>query len=78
MVNVKHQLFKNSENVSKQERPIDTGIKVGCLFTPKWNIEFLEGGIHIGKKKTQKNQLFRGVFFVKKTMKAKMVNNKKH
>ena len=35
---------------------------MGCLFTPKWNIDFLWGGIHIGKNKTQKNQLFRGVF----------------
>ena len=66
------------KNVSKQERPIDTGIKVGCLFTPKWNIAFLEGGIHIGKKKTHKKINFFVVFFVKKTMKAKMVNNKKH
>ena len=51
--------------MSKQERPIDTGSKVGCLFTPKWNIEFLEGGIHIGKKKTQKINFF-VVFFCEK------------
>ena len=63
--------------MQKQERPIDTGIKVGCFFTPKWNIDFLLGGIHNGKKNT-KNQLFRGVFFVQKTMKAKIVNNEKH
>ena len=35
---------------------------MGCFFTPKWNIDFLLGGIHIGKKKTQKNKLFRCVF----------------
>ena len=34
---------------------------MGFFFTPKWNIDFLLGGIHIGKKNT-KNQLFRGVF----------------
>ena len=53
------------KNVSKQERHIDTGIKVGCLFTPKWNIEFLEGGIHIGKKKHKKINFF-VVFFCEK------------
>ena len=35
---------------------------MGCLFTPKWNIDFFLGGIHIGKKKTKTNQLFHGVF----------------
>ena len=57
---------------------MDTAIKVGCFFTPKWKIDFLLGGIHNGKK-TQKNQLFRGDFFCeKKTMKAKIVNNEKY
>ena len=50
MVSVKHQLFKNSEKGVKQERPIRTTIKVGFFFTPKWNIDFLLRGIHIGKK----------------------------
>jgi hypothetical protein len=52
------------KKVQKQERPIDTGIKVGCFFTPKWNIDFLLGGIHIGKK-TQKINFF-VVFFCEK------------
>ena len=69
---------KTVKKVSKQERPIDTGIKVGFFFTPKWNIEFLLRGIHIGKKNKQKNQLFRGVFCAKKMMKAKIVNNEKY
>ena len=68
---------KTVKKVSKQERPIDTGIKVGCLFTPKWNIEFLEGGIHIGKTKHKKST-FSWCFFVQKTMKAKIVNNEKY
>ena len=38
---------------------------MGFFFTPKWNIDFLLGGIHIGKKNTQKIQLFRGVFCAK-------------
>ena len=77
MVHVKHQLFKNCEKCVKQETPIHTAIKVGFFFTPKWNIDFLLGGIHIGKKKDKKINFF-VVFFVKKTMKAKIVNNEKH
>ena len=42
-----------------------TAIKVGFFLTPKWNFDFLLGGIHIGKK-TSEVQLFRGVFFRKK------------
>ena len=34
-------------------------------MTPKWNFDFLLGGIHIGKKKTSKVQLFRCVFLQK-------------
>ena len=34
---------------------------MGFFLTPKWNFDFLLGGIHIGKK-TQQNELFRGVF----------------
>ena len=47
---------------------ITKNLKIDCLFS----------GIHIGNGDTQKNQLFRCVFFVKKTMKAKIVNNEKH
>ena len=54
-----------------------TAIKVGFLLTPKWNFDFLLGGIHIGKKKHKKINFF-VVLFVKKTMKAKIVNNEKH
>ena len=38
-----------------------TAIKVGCFFAPKWNFDFLLGGIHTGKKNIKK-QFFRGVF----------------
>ena len=55
-----------------------TTITGGFFFRQKWNIDFLLRGIHIGKKNTQKNQLFRGVFFMQKTMKAKIVNNEKY
>ena len=51
--------------MSKQERPIDTGIKVGFFFTPKMNIDFLLRGIHIGKNETQKINFF-VVFFCAK------------
>ena len=51
--------------MQKQERPIDTRIKVGCFFTPKWNIDFLLGGIHNGKKKHKKINFF-VVFFCEK------------
>ena len=52
--------------MQKQERPIDTGIKVGCFFTPKWNIDFLWGGIHIGKKTHTKKSTFSWRFFCEK------------
>ena len=77
MVSVKHQLFKNSEKGAKTGKAYRYRDQSGMLFTPKWNIDFLLGGIHNGKK-TQKNKLFRCVFLVKKTMKAKIVNNEKH
>ena len=51
--------------MSKQETPIRTAIKVGFFLTPKWNFDFLLGGIHIGKKKHQKINFF-VVFFCEK------------
>ena len=51
--------------MQNQERPIDTGIKVGCFFTPKWNIDFLLGGNHNGKK-TQTKSTFSWCFFCEK------------
>ena len=77
MVSVKHQLFKNSEK----------GVKTGKAYVQrsKWDsflhqngtlISFGEEFITVKKKHKEIN--FFVVFFVQKTMKAKIVNNEKH